>query len=96
MSVALEVSSGWSISHCHSAPTGGTHQEVEGGVVVGVVVVGGVVVGGVVVVVAQQLMDSDVRAWLVTVMPSPAQVTLAVSPTLRLRLRLWVTAAAMP
>jgi hypothetical protein len=74
---------------------------VEGGVVVGVVVVGGVVVGGVVVggvvvVVAQQLMDSDVRAWLVTVMPSPAQVTLAVSPTLRLRLRLWVTAAAMP
>jgi hypothetical protein len=95
MSVALEVLSGWSISHCHSAVTGGTHQEPEGGVVVvGGVVVGVVVVGGVVVVLAQQLMLSDVGAWLVTVMPFPEQVTLAVSPAPRLRL--WVTAAAMP
>jgi hypothetical protein len=48
----------------------------------------------VVVVLAQQLMLSDVGAWLVTVMPFPEQVTLAVSPAPRLRL--WVTAAAMP
>jgi hypothetical protein len=69
----------------------------EGGVVVGVVVVGGVVVGVVVVgvvVLGEQLSVSDVRSWLVTLRLSPAQVTLAVSPAPRLRL--WVTAAAMP
>jgi hypothetical protein len=69
-----------------------------GGVVVVVVVVGGVVVVGEVVVgvveLGEQLSVSDVRSWLVTLRLSPAQVTLAVSPAPRLRL--WVTAAAMP